>query len=362
MSLPLSAFLKTLPTYQPGRPIEEVARELNLPADSIIKVASNENPFGPSPLAQTALQKAIAGVNLYPDGNAFYLKQKLAAKLGIEPANLVLGNGSNEIIEFVSHALLAPGMDIVVSQFCFAIYPIVAKMFGANVITVPAKDHGHDLPAMLKAITTKTRIVFVANPNNPTGTLVPREVLIDFVNRVPDDVLLVMDEAYIEFLEDAVDLIPLIRLGARKNLILMRTFSKIYGLAGLRIGYGIADAELAAALEKIRQPFNVNLLSQVAALAALDDDAHVEKTRQNNFGGLDFFGKAFRELKLEYVPSAANFVLVRVGDGQRVFNAMQKIGVITRPMGGYQMPEWIRISIGTPQENQRCLEALKKSL
>jgi histidinol-phosphate aminotransferase len=362
MSLPLNAFLKTLPTYQPGRPIEEVARELNLPADSIIKVASNENPFGPSPLAQAALQKAIAGVNMYPDGNAFYLKQKLAAKLGVEPANLVLGNGSNEIIEFVSHALLAPGTDVVVSQFCFAIYPIVAKMFGANVITVPAKSHGHDLPAMLKAITTKTRIVFVANPNNPTGTLVPREELIDFVNRVPDDVLLVMDEAYIEFLEDAVDLIPLIRLGARNNLILMRTFSKIYGLAGLRIGYGIANAELAAALEKIRQPFNVNLLSQVAALAALDDDAHVEKTRRNNFGGLEFFVKAFRELKLEYVPSAANFLLVRVGDGQRVFNDMQKLGVITRPMGGYQMPEWIRISIGTPQENQRCLEALKSSL
>jgi histidinol-phosphate aminotransferase len=360
--LPLNPFLKTLPTYQPGRPIEEVARELNLPADSIIKVASNENPFGPSPLAQAALQKAVAGVNLYPDGNAFYLKQKLAAKLGVEPANLVLGNGSNEIIEFVAHALLAPGTDIVVSQFCFAIYPIVAKMFGANVITVPAKNHGHDLSAMLKAITTKTRIVFVANPNNPTGTLAPREEVIDFVNRVPDDVLLVMDEAYIEFLDDPVDLIPLIRLGARKNLVLMRTFSKIYGLAGLRIGYGIATAELASAMEKIRQPFNVNLLSQAAALAALDDAAHVQKTRRNNFSGLEFFTKAFRELKLEYIPSFANFVLVRVGDGQRVFNAMQQLGVITRPMGGYQLPEWIRISIGTPQENQRCLEALKKSL
>ena len=248
MSLPLLPFLRTLPTYQPGRPIEEVARELNLPADSIIKVASNENPFGPSPLAQAALQKAIAGVNLYPDGNAFYLKQKLAAKLGVEPANLVLGNGSNEIIEFVAHALLAPGADIVVSQYCFAIYPIVAKMFGATVTTVPAKAYGHDLPAMLRAITQKTRIVFIANPNNPTGTLAAREELIDFVNRVPDDVLLVLDEAYLEFLEDPVDFVPLIRLGARPNLILMRTFSKIYGLAGLRIGYGIASTELAAAL------------------------------------------------------------------------------------------------------------------
>jgi histidinol-phosphate aminotransferase len=362
MTLPLSPFLKTLPVYQPGRPIEEVARELGLPAGSIIKVASNENPFGPSPLALAAMQKAISGVNLYPDGNAFYLKQKLATKLGVEPANLILGNGSNEIIEFVSHALLAPGTDVVVSQFCFAIYPIVAKMFGANLVIVPAKDYGHDLPAMLKAITPKTRIVFVANPNNPTGTLAPREEVIQFVNEVPDDVLLVMDEAYIEFLDDAVDLVPLIRLGVRKNLILMRTFSKIYGLAGLRIGYGIGNPDLIAALEKTRQPFNVNSLAQAAALAALDDDEHVRKTRANNFAGLDFFRRAFRDLKLEFVPSFANFILVRVGEGQKVFDAMQKQGVITRPMGGYQLPEWIRISIGTPKENERCLGALKFAL
>jgi len=308
MSKPLqiNPNLKNLPTYQPGRPIEEVARELNLPADSIIKVASNENPFGPSPLAMAAMQKAIARVNLYPDGNAFYLKQKLATKLGIEPANLILGNGSNEIIEFVAHALLAPGDGIVVSQFCFAIYPIVAKMFGAKVITVSAKNYGHDLPAMLRAITPKTKIIFVANPNNPTGTLAPREEVIQFVNDVPDNVLLVMDEAYIEFLNDAVDLVPLIRLGARKNLILMRTFSKIYGLAGLRIGYGIGNSEFISALEKIRQPFNANLMAQTAALAALDDDQHVRKTRANNFTGLEFFSRAFRDMQLEFVPSHAN--------------------------------------------------------
>ena len=358
----INPFLKTLPVYQPGRPIEEVARELNLPADSIIKVASNENPFGPSPLAIAAMQKEIGGVNLYPDGNAFYLKQKLAAKLGVETNNLVLGNGSNEIIEFVAHALLAPGADVVVSQYCFAIYPIVAKMFGANLVIIPAKNYGHDLPAMLKAITPKTRIVFVANPNNPTGTLAPREEVIQFVNEVPDDVLLVMDEAYIEFLNDAVDLVPLIRLGARKNLILMRTFSKIYGLAGLRIGYGIANAELVSALEKIRQPFNINLLAQTAALAALDDDEHVRKTRQNNSGGLQFFEKAFRDLKLEFVPSFANFILLRVDEGKRVFDSMQKQGVIVRPMGGYQLPEWIRISVGTPKENERCLNVLKAAL
>ncbi len=348
--------------YQPGRPIEEVARELGLPAAGIIKVASNENPFGPSPLALAALQKALAGVNLYPDGNAFYLKHKLAAKLSVEPANLILGNGSNEIIEFAGHALLAPGADVVVSQYCFAVYPIVTALFGANLITVPAKNYGHDLPGMLKAITPHTRIVFVANPNNPTGTLAPREEVIQFVNDVPDDVLLVMDEAYLDFLDNPLDLSPLVRLGTRPNLMLMRTFSKIYGLAGLRIGYGIGNSEFIAALEKIRQPFNINLLAQTAALAALDDVEHIRKTRANNFAGLEFFKRAFRDLKLEYVPSFANFILVRVGDGQRVFEAMQKQGVIVRPMAGYQLPEWIRISIGTPQENERCLAALKAAL
>ena len=376
--LPLNTNLKNLPVYQPGRPIEEVARELGLPVEDIIKVASNENPFGPSPLAVTAMQKALAGVNLYPDGNAFYLKQKLAAKLGVEPANLILGNGSNEIIEFAGHALLggtgilpvSPGDTgkmpvppaVVVSQYCFAVYPIVTALFGANLITVPAKNYGHDLTAMLRAITPRTRIVFVANPNNPTGTLAPREEVIKFVNDVPDDVLLVMDEAYLDFLDNPLDLSPLVRQGTRPNLILMRTFSKIYGLAGLRMGYGIGHPELIAALEKIRQPFNINLLAQTAALGALDDVEHVRKTRANNFAGLEFFKRAFRDLKFEYVPSFANFILVRVGDGQRIFEAMQRQGVIVRPMGGYQLPEWIRISIGTPPENERCLAALKTVL
>jgi histidinol-phosphate aminotransferase len=360
----INPFLKTLPTYQPGRPIEEVARELGLPANGIIKLASNENPFGPSPLALAAMQKALSGVNLYPDGNAFYLKQKLAAKLGVEAANLILGNGSNEIIEFVGHALLDGGgttaiADVIVSQYCFAVYPIVTALFGANLITVPATHYGHDLPAMLRAITPRTRVVFVANPNNPTGTLAPREEVIRFVNDIPDDVLLVMDEAYIDFCDDPLDLVPLVRQGARPNLILMRTFSKIYGLAGLRIGYGIGHPEFVAALEKIRQPFNTNLLAQTAAMAALDDAEHVRKTRQNNFAGLKFFEQAFRNLKLEFIPSAANFILVRVGDGKKVFEAMQQQGVIVRPMGGYQLPEWIRISVGTPQENERCLGALK---
>jgi histidinol-phosphate aminotransferase len=274
----------------------------------------------------------------------------------------VLGNGSNEIIEFVGHSYFAPGVDVVVSQFCFAIYPLVTKLFGANLITVPAKNHGHDLPAMLRAITPRTRVVFVANPNNPTGTLAPREEVIQFVNEVPDHVLLVMDEAYIEFLEDALDLAALVRLGARPNLLLMRTFSKIFGLAGLRIGYGIGHPDLIAVFEKIRQPFNINSIAQAGAVAALDDVAHMHKTRANNARGLNFFSAAFRQMNLEYVPSAANFLLIRVGEGQRVFEAMQKQGVIVRPMGGYQLGEWIRISVGTPGENERGLKALKSAL
>jgi histidinol-phosphate aminotransferase len=358
----LNPALQQMPVYQPGRPIEEVARELNLDPASIIKLASNENPFGPSPLAVAALQNSLAGLNLYPDGNAFYLKQKLAAKLGVEPDHLVLGNGSNEIIEFLGHALLEPGADVVVSQYCFAVYPIVTQLFGARLITVPALNHGHDLPALLRAITPQTRVVFVTNPNNPTGTLAPREAVIHFVNQAPDHVTVVLDEAYLEFLADPLDLAPLIRAGARPNLVLLRTFSKIYGLAGLRVGYGIAHPDLIAALEKIRQPFNLNLAAQTAALAALDDDAHVRRTRLNNFNGLDLYERAFRELGLEFVPSAANFILVRVGAGLRVFEAMQRQGVIVRPMGGYQLPEWIRISIGTPEQNQRCLTVLKAVL
>jgi histidinol-phosphate aminotransferase len=358
----ISPFLENLPVYQPGQPIEEVARELGLDPDGIIKLASNENPLGPSRLGLAAMRQALKQVNLYPDGNAFYLKQKLAAKLAVTPANLILGNGSNEVIELIGHALLAPGAEVVVSQYCFAVYPIVTALFGAKLVVVPAKNHAHDLDAMLAAITPNTRVVFVANPNNPTGTTASREELARFVNTVPANVLLALDEAYLEFLNEPLDLLPEIRNGSKPNLLLMRTFSKIYGLAGTRIGYGIGHPDFIAALEKIRQPFNINSVAQAGALAALDDTKHVEKTRKINSRGLRLYARTFRKLGLEFIPSQANFILVRVGDGQRVFGELQKLGVIVRPMGGYQLPEWIRISIGTPKENKRCLEALRKVL
>lgn len=354
--------LQNLPVYQPGRPIEEVARELNLPVDDIIKLASNENPLGPSRLAVAAIRKAASQVHLYPDGSSFVLKQKLAEKLGVTPAHLVLGSGSNEVIELVGHALLSPESEVLVSEYCFAVYPIVTALFGAKLVVVPAKNYGHDLEAMLAAISPNTRIVFVANPNNPTGTAATPEELARFVNAVPQHVLIALDEAYIDFLDHKLDLVPEILSGARPNLLLMRTFSKIYGLAGVRLGYSIGHPEFIAELEKIRQPFNINSLAQAGALAALDDTSHTEKTRRVNTRGLKFYTRDFRKLHLEYIPSAANFILVKVGDGQRVFNELQKLGVITRPMGGYRLPEWIRISIGTPKENQRCLESLQRVL
>ncbi|WCJ60636.1 histidinol-phosphate transaminase [Fontisphaera persica] len=358
----LNAVLKDLPVYQPGRPIEEVARELGLPADDIIKLASNENPLGPSPRALRAMAKAVRQVHLYPDGNAYYLKQKMAARLGLTPGHILLGNGSNEIIEFIGHALVEPGVEVVVSQYCFAIYPIITKMFGGTVVEVPAKNYGHDLAAMLRAVTPRTRVIFIANPNNPTGTRASNRALQQLVREAPEHVLVVLDEAYIEFLEDPADFLPLLRAGKQKNLMLMRTFSKIYGLAGLRLGYGLGHPEIIAALEKIRQPFNINSVAQAAALAAFDDTRHIERTRRVNRQGLAYYAEAFDKMGLEYVPSSGNFVLVRVGEGQRMFEALQRRGVITRPMGGYRLPEWLRISVGTAAENRRCVAALKEAL
>jgi histidinol-phosphate aminotransferase len=362
LNLPLNPALKDLQVYQPGKPIEEVARELNLPAENIIKLASNENPLGPSPAAVAAMRKVLDGINLYPDGNSYYLKEKLAGKLRVDPANLILGNGSNEIIEFVGHAVMGPGVEVIVSQYCFLVFPLVTRIFHANLVTVPAKYFGHDLGAILSAITPATRVIFIANPNNPTGTAVAPEQLAKFISAVPSNVLLVIDEAYIEFLDKPFDSIGFLTEHALSNLLLMRTFSKIFGLAGLRIGYGIGCADLVAALEKVRQPFNINAIAQAGALAALEDQDHIANTRSNNAAGLRCFSQAFQKMGLEFVPSAANFILLRVGDGQRVFEALQKDGIIVRPMSAYQLVEWIRITVGTPEQNQRCLEALRKNL
>ncbi len=358
----LNPALESLPVYQPGRPIEEVAREYGLSPEAVIKLASNENPLGPSPCAFNAAQAELHRMHQYPDGNCYYLKQRLSEELGLSPSSLIIGNGSNEIIEFAGHAFMQPEVDVVVSEYCFPIYPIVAKLFGANVITVPAKELGHDLNAMRQAITPKTRVIFVANPNNPTGTIAPKEEVIRLVESVPSDILVVIDEAYIEYLEDPLDLLPYVRDRKQPNLLLMRTFSKIYGLAGLRVGYGMAQPELVSAFQKIREPFNVNRIGQAAALAALDDREHVRKTRENNTLGRQYLEEELSKLGLEYARSAANFIAVRVGDSQRIFDNLQREGVIVRPMIGARLPEWIRVGIGSQKQNARLIEALKANL
>lgn len=360
MSLPfsLNPVLETLPVYQPGRPIETVARELGLDPSGVIKLASNENPLGPSPKALAAMREVIAGVHLYPDGNAFFLKEDLAKHLGVGPEHLVLGNGSNDVLELVGHALIQPGSEVIVSEYCFAVYPIVTRLFGGQLESVPARAYGHDLEAMLGAVTPRTRVMFVANPNNPTGTLASSEAVERLLAGLPEEVVLVMDEAYLEYLDAPLDLLPRVRSGKHPNLLLTRTFSKIHGLAGLRVGYGIGHPELIAALERIRQPFNVNLVAQAAARAALADAEHMERTRRNNQLGLRQLEQGCRELGLEMVPSSANFILVRVGEGQRWFELLQRQGVIVRPMGGYGLGEWVRITVGTPEENRRCVDAL----
>ncbi|MGY8653874.1 MAG: histidinol-phosphate transaminase [Verrucomicrobiia bacterium] len=358
LPLKLNPALDVLPVYQPGRPIEEVARELGLPFGSIDKLASNENPLGPSPMAMEAVREAAGNMHLYPDGNCHYLRGKLARKLVVEPENLIFGNGSNEVLELLGHALLQPGDEIVIAQYCFVVYPIVGRLFGADVVSVPAKDYGHDLLGMLNAVTDRTRIVFVANPNNPTGTLASREDVVALISGLPEHVLLVLDEAYVEYLDDPVEVMGLIRNGDRPNLFVTRTFSKIYGLAGLRIGYGVGHPEFIAALEKVREPFNVNSLAQAGAAAALDDDEHLGRTRAVNAAGLEYFRVALRKLGIKYVPSSGNFILARVGDVGSVFAELQKRGVITRPVAGYGLPEWLRISVGTPAQNERCIAAL----
>lgn len=356
--LKLNPSIHSLPVYRPGRTIEAVAREHGFSLAEVAKLASNENPLGPSPAAIQAIQNTAASVNLYPDGDASALKNRLSETLNLSPANILLGNGSNELIEFVAHALLNPGDNIVVSQYCFAIYPLVARLFGAKVVTVPASNYGSDVAAMIEAVTPATKALFIANPNNPTGTLADADAIEELIDRVPQRVLIVMDEAYIEYLDHPQDLLPKIRNHKAPNLLLMRTFSKIHGLAGLRLGYGLGTETLIRALEKIRQPFNVNALAQAAALASLNDLAHAEKSRLHNRQEREKFQEFCQAQQLPYIPSFANFILLHVGDGQKTYQSLLKKGVIVRPMNAYGLPEWLRISIGASAENQKCMKAL----
>ena len=355
-------WISDLRVYEPGKPIEEVARELGFDdVADILKVASNENELGPSPLALKALQDAVTVMHRHPDGGAFYLKRKLAEKLDIAPENLLFGCGSNELIVFLCHVFLQPGTQLIMGEEAFAVYFLAAAMYRGEVVRIPMPAHVHDLDAMLAAITPDTRLLAVCNPNNPTGTMVSPEAIETFIEDLPDHVVAIFDEAYVEVMPEAMrpGVIRHVQEG-RENIIVLRTFSKAYGLAGLRIGYGIAHPALIGLLNKVRQPFNVNAMAQAAAMAALDDVAHLAKTREMVAEGIVFFALELPKLGCEVVPSGANFVLVKTGRGREIFLELQKRKVIVRPMDAYGLPEYIRITIGTPEQNRTVLKALKE--
>jgi histidinol-phosphate aminotransferase len=355
-------YVRRIAPYVPGKPVEELARELGLDPATIVKLASNENPRGPGAKVRAAIATATEELTRYPDGNGFALKAALAARLGVPAGGIVLGNGSNDILELVSLAFLEPGDEAVYSKHAFAVYPLATQARGAHGIEVPARDHGHDLAAMRAAISARTRIVFVANPNNPTGTWLSPEDVRAFVASVPSDVVVVLDEAYNEYLEPSQRADSVAWIAAYPNLIVSRTFSKAHGLAALRVGYGVMDATVADLLNRVRQPFNVNALAQAAAIAALTDDAYVEESRALNREGLAQLYAGLDALGIPYVRSHGNFVLAQVGAAGRINVSLLKQGVIVRPVANYGLPEWLRITVGLPAENERFLAALARAL
>ncbi|MGZ5012012.1 MAG: histidinol-phosphate transaminase [Methylobacter sp.] len=343
--------------YTPGKPIEELERELGL--TQIIKLASNENPLGPGKKALTAIQATLKDLALYPDGNGFNLKQALAKKYAVEMNQITLGNGSNEILELVARAFLTPEFEVVFSQHAFAVYPIVTQAVGAKAVVAPALNYGHDLDAMLERVTDKTRLVFIANPNNPTGTLLDHASLEAFIQALPDTCVCVLDEAYCEFVGDQSADNSIAWLEKYPNLLITRTFSKAYGLAGLRVGYALSSLQLADILNRVRQPFNNNMLALAAAEAALTDTEHLQNTIAVNAQGMQFITDGFKKMGLEWIPSAGNFVLVDLKQpAMPIYELLLRKGVIVRPVGVYELPNHLRITIGTQSENQLFLQAL----
>ena len=360
--LPALSYVREIAPYVAGKPIDELAREFGLDPKSIVKLASNENPRGMPASAQRAIAGVLADLGRYPDSNGFALKSALSAKFNVASDWITLGNGSNDILELAAAALLAPGRSCLYAQHSFAVYALATQARGARAIVVPAQNLGHDLEAMASAIASDTALIYIANPNNPTGTHLPAEAVETFLARVPSHVVVVIDEAYNEYLppERRFDSVRWVR--KYPNLLISRTFSKAYGLAGLRVGYGIAQPELTDLLNRVRQPFNVNAVAQAAAVAALDDAQFLEDSYQLNLAGMQQLSEAFRALQLEFVPSYGNFLLVKVSDAQRVDAQLLKRGIIVRPVANYDLPEWLRVTVGLPAENLRFLEALPKAL
>lgn len=351
--------VRAIAPYVPGKPISETARELGMPEETILKMASNENPLGPSPKALAAIRGALGELNYYPDGSGYELKRVLAARLSVSPESFVLGNGSNDVLELVGRAFLRPGDSAVYSQHAFMVYPLVVQAIGATGIEVPARAFGNDLAALARAVREDTRIVFLANPNNPTGTFSPWDEIEAFAKALPPGVLLVLDEAYGEYLPDELASPTTRWLGRFPNLVVSRTLSKAYGLAGLRVGYGVAHPEVAEIMNRVRQPFNVNHLAMVAACAALGDHEFISRSREVNAAGLAQLARGFDRLGLQYIASRANFITVRIGSrAQQVYGALLAAGVIVRPISGYGLPEHLRVTVGLPEQNERFLSAL----
>lgn len=352
------AYVRAIAPYQPGKPIAELAREMGLREADIVKLASNENPLGPSPQAIKAIERCLPELARYPDGNGFELKVALAKKYGVLPEQVVLGNGSNDVLEFAARAFLSPGLSAVYSQHAFAVYPLVVQAVGARGIEVPAQDFGNDPKAMLEAIEDATRLVFLANPNNPTGTLLAPDVLLGFIEQVPREVLIVLDEAYYEYLAPEVAADSVSWLKRFPNLLIARTFSKAYGLAGLRVGFALAHQDVAAMLNRVRQPFNVSSVAQAAAVAALGDAAHLHSSIALNAAGMRKITAGLNKLKLDYIPSYGNFLSFRIGNATAMYQRLLKRGIIVRPLANYGMPEYLRVSVGLEAENEKFLSAL----
>jgi histidinol-phosphate aminotransferase len=351
-------YIRSLIPYEPGKPIEEVEREYGI-AQSV-KLASNENPLGPSPKALAALRAKLDQLHLYPDGDCFYLKNRLAKKLAVAPENLIFGNGSNEIIELAARTFLRPGDEAVMAEQAFVVYQLIVQAVGGKSKQVPLRSFTHDLNAIAEAVSPQTRMVFLANPNNPTGTIFRRDEWDRFLDKVSAEVLLIVDEAYFEYVQDAGYPDSLKYHAEGRAILTLRTFSKLYGLAGLRIGYGVAPKELISMMQRVRQPFNVNAAAQWAALAALDDVDHVRRSLEVNRQGLEYLQSEFAKLGLAHVPSHGNFILVRVGKGQEIFQQLLTQGVIVRPMGAYKFPEYVRVTVGTMEENRKFIDALER--
>ena len=362
MSIHAPDYVRKIAPYQAGKPISELAREYGLQEERIVKLASNENPLGMPDSARDAMLACVAELARYPDSNGFDRKGAIGRKYDVPGDWITLGNGSNDILELAAHAVLRPGESAMYAQHSFAVYALATQETGARAIVVPAKDLGHDLDAMLAAIEPDTRLIFLANPNNPTGTFVPAAQVEAFLAKVPADVVVVLDEAYNEYLAPALRFDSTKWLRRHPNLLISRTFSKAYGLAGLRVGFGLAQPELTDLLNRLRQPFNVNSMAQAAAVAALGDEAFLARSYEVNAQGLARLQSAFDAMGLRYVPSYGNFVLVHVGNGAAVYESLLRQGVIVRPVAGYGLPEWLRVSIGLPQENETFLAALAKAL